>query len=559
MTKTISWIFWGALALHLACVTILWLPSVHYFFDAVAIRDTGTIWSSLTWSTADKKHFLPAAILMHYEGVLQFLILNGYYALIGDLLPLKPSTTQLPNVVLALWAGAMAFSLGSRLHSRRCGFLFAAVLVCMPWLAVAARLPWVFNLLSMALQLTCLRAAVAWTDAPSRSRARFWAAASVALFLLAAPDWPAFLAVLAGWYLATGMVRPALTNRYIVLPLAVVIVQAAWTVAVYRYGAGDPARNDLYQYTFLLYPFMKVGGSSLPAVDRLPALLWAMFGVALPAALAGVAIVAVAWRTLDARAPSTRGPDIVMAVWLVADLLLLVWHGGSITYGYVVAIPMAWYAARALLRVPVAVQAAVLAALIVMQWSAGPLKSRDLMRQYGDDRRVLAAAAFLNRERPDLLGPGKTALLPRPQASNVGQYARGQNRRIIMDDDYPVTRQIHSVGSPESVLGPLVEKYLAGAPLGVDWLILTSEQVGPSAAAPGFFRRLLEDPGISWIAAMHDDHARSLWIGEVKPGGANRPAAGAQQYPVAALADDYERTYDRIAFLRRNARYVDHY
>src|SRR5207302_8055664 len=138
------------------------------------------------------------AILMHYEGALQFLILNGYYPVIGDLLPLKPSTTQLPNVALVLWASAMAASLGTRLHSKRFGFLWASVLVCMPWLAVAARLPWVFNLLSMALQLTCLRAAVAWMDAPASRWARFWAGASVALFLLAAPDWPALLAVLAG-------------------------------------------------------------------------------------------------------------------------------------------------------------------------------------------------------------------------------------------------------------------------------------------------------------------------------------------------------------------------
>lgn len=555
------WLLWSIAAIYLAAVALLWLPSVHYYFDAVAIRDAGTVWSSLTWNPADKKHFLPAAVLLHPEGPLQFVMLNGYYALVGNVLPLKPSTTQLPNIALALWAGAMAALVGRQLHSRRFGLLWAGLLLGMPWLGVTLRLPWFFNILGIALQLTCLWSVLAWANAPQSRRAQAAAAVSVALFLTAAPDWPAFLAVLVVVYAMTGTLKAVTRNVYFLLPLGVILIHLAWTLAVYWYGAGDPLRQNLYRYTFLVYPFLKVGSSS-PSVDRIAPFLWSTFGVALPCAAVGVGLLAVAWRRgrhAQPASPIGRGYALVMMLWLAGGLALLGWNAGSVTYGYVVAVPMAWCAAMWLVRTPTAVQVIVLAALLASQWSTGPLRAQASRRQAGDDRRVLAAAAFLNQNRPDLLAPGKTALLPRPHASNVGQYARGRNERIILPEDFPVTRRIHSVSSPEAVLRELVDTYVSSGELRADWLILNSELIEPSAAAPEFFTRLLNDPGISWIAQFPDTHHRTMWIGEVRRSGANVPFSSAPRYPVGALADAYEHTYDRIRFLRTNARHVDHY
>jgi len=61
----------------LALVGSLQQPAVQYFYDAVGIRDAGTVWPSLGWRLADQKHFLPAAVLGHIEGPLQLLVLNG--------------------------------------------------------------------------------------------------------------------------------------------------------------------------------------------------------------------------------------------------------------------------------------------------------------------------------------------------------------------------------------------------------------------------------------------------------------------------------------------------
>ena len=157
---------------------MLWLPSVHYYFDAVAIRDTGTLWASLTWDLADKRHFLPAAILWHPEGPLQFLFLNAYYVLVGNWFPLKPLTTQVPNVLFASLGAFVVFRLVEKLHSRRLGYATALCFILMPWLGSTLRLPWVFNTLTCLLQATTLYGYTGYILQPQRR-----------LYRVAAPDY----------------------------------------------------------------------------------------------------------------------------------------------------------------------------------------------------------------------------------------------------------------------------------------------------------------------------------------------------------------------------------
>ena len=43
-------------------------PPVHYFADGVTIRDTGLVWSSLTWDMSDEKYFLPR-VVMYFDDI----------------------------------------------------------------------------------------------------------------------------------------------------------------------------------------------------------------------------------------------------------------------------------------------------------------------------------------------------------------------------------------------------------------------------------------------------------------------------------------------------------
>ena len=61
-------LFFVAVFAYLGWIGTHRLPSVHFYYDAVAIRDTGTLWHSLTWNPRDGRYFLPAAVMGHVEG-----------------------------------------------------------------------------------------------------------------------------------------------------------------------------------------------------------------------------------------------------------------------------------------------------------------------------------------------------------------------------------------------------------------------------------------------------------------------------------------------------------
>ncbi len=557
----------AALFLYLCLIGLTFLPSVHYYFDAIGIRDAGTVWRSLTWSIADKRYFLPAAVLWHIEGPLQFLFLNAYYSFIGSLFPLKPLTTQIPNAIFVLLCGVMAYRLGRNLESERFGWLCALSFVLMPWLATVLRLPWVFNTMSCLLQLATLSAYSDMLIDLPRRRGRPAAPLLLALYLCTGLDWPSFLLAFGCFLALSRGWRDALRNRWNVLPLGVLAIYAMWTLAVWWYGKNDPLRSDLYTYTMLLYPFSKLQIGATPSVASIVTFGWKALGLAVPLAVAGAGCALTEWRMRrpaeDRRVLVRRACLLAMAVWAFGCLPPLLIHAGSVTYAYVVTVPIALLAAKAMTRLPSAVVVMMAVAMVTMQVWVGPVRAHAGMKVKGNDRRVLAAAAFLVEHRPDLLEEAKTALLPRSEASNVGQYARGRNARLIMPIEFPIEKTLHATGSDERLLRDLVNAYETRGELHADWLILSSEAISPARTkASAFYQRLMSDPRISWIACFQDEQDRKLWLGEVVRDQACPHSVQADQAPVYAvdpLADRYERHYDRISFLSRNVRYIDHY
>ncbi|HET8576565.1 MAG TPA: hypothetical protein VFO18_05670 [Methylomirabilota bacterium] len=568
MSAVGRWLLLAALVAYLFAVGWIGQPSVHPFYDGVAMRDSGTVWHSLTWSIKDQKYFLPVAVLSRNEGPLQFLLLNLYEYTVGNLLPLNPRTMMLPNIVLAALCIVLVYGLGRRLHSPRFGWLCALTLALSPWVVIAVRLPWIFNLLSVAAELLVLWFFVGLAQEPERRLYRVGAPLSVALYLLTGLDWPAFLLVLAVFVVLTGRLGALLRNRVSLVPAAVVAVYAAWAAALFVYGRwfGPPQHADLYKRALLLFPFFKVSDAPPPSVAHMAAYAWSTFGIVLPLAAIGLAGWLLNWKEPppDGAWASARTRALgVMGLWLLVALIPLLKASNAETYGYVAAIPLALWGAACLLRLSGRwFWSGLTAAVLVMLFSQYQALAIRLTPRDADDRRVLAAAAFLIEKRPDLLAPGKTALLPGDEAAAVGQYARGRKTGLVMPRDFPVELKVHSVASPEKVLLDFVESYTARGELKADWIVLSCEMLleceTPAGAtkAVDFYRKLRADPRIRWIALFKDQRGRFVLIGEV--GAAAGSVGPVPEYPIEALAAVYEAKYDRIRFLKHDLRHVMH-
>ncbi|HEV8585452.1 MAG TPA: hypothetical protein VGT02_10845, partial [Methylomirabilota bacterium] len=332
----------AALVVWLAVLGVAAQPAVHHAYDALAIRDGGTVWPSLSLRPKDEKYFLPVAILNHIEGPFQVLFLNAFYFVIGDALPLDPAVTQVPNTIFALASAGLAYLLVRRLVSARAAVCTALAFALMPWLGVTIRVPWVFNTASCLFQLLTLYLYAGFALEPERRLYRIGAPAALALYLTTGLDWPAFVLVLAAFLFLAGVLRPALRNRANVLPAAVMAAYLAWTVALFAYGRwGDPRRRELYRSTMLLYPFVKAGGAApFPSLATVAAYARDTLGPALLAAVAGAGL---AWKASSAVAAPrlTRAFYGAMVLWAVGTVIPLLRMSTSLTYGYVAAVPVA--------------------------------------------------------------------------------------------------------------------------------------------------------------------------------------------------------------------------
>lgn len=526
-------------------------PLAHPYFDQIGIRDAGTLFSTYAASPEPFKN-LVGRTMLHIEGPLQFLLINAYAYAIGNVLPLNPGIVQIPNTILALLAAFVAYLLGCRLGSQRLGYCCALTFALGPWLGETLRQPWYFNTLSCFLHFSILYCFLKLCDDGDSRRFRFLAPACLAAYLFTGMDWPSFLFTLGLFLVTSGYFKRILRNPCNLLVLGAVIVQVAWPVALYLTG-----RERVLPGTILLYPFLRYGDlAGNPDVwSRIWVNVIVPWGPQLLFAIAGLVAYAIYWR----REVSSRSQDRALldsvCVWFLGAAYALFRSSTSGTYLYVAAAPAALLGGIALCRwKPRWIACAAVLMAVCQVW----LTVGQHFTDEDEGRRVLAAATFLIEQRPDLLAKDKTALLPRNKASNVGQYARGKNRRIIMPQEFPVELRKHAIGSDEKTLKQFVDEFNSQGRIHADWLVLDSELFSPDLQAAGFYTRLKDDPAVAWIARFRDASGE-LFVGEVREKGRGLPAAKAPLLDTRSLSDKYEAKYDRIDFLKQNVQYVDHY
>ncbi|MBF0353699.1 MAG: hypothetical protein HQL43_00480 [Alphaproteobacteria bacterium] len=530
---------WGLTAfgfLHLLLMGQLFLPTVHYYFDAVGIRDAGTLLASLDGAWGNTEKFL-YAILHHVEGPAQFLFLNAYYLFVGNSFPLDPSTCQLPNSLIALLSGLVAFLLGRRLVGERFGLTFAALYLLTPWLGAAIRYPWIYISLTNLSELLVLHTFVVIAQDGSTRKNNFFFATSLALFFSTGLSWPSFIPFLFVLLLLTGNLALILRSFWLLLPLGIIGIYAAWTYLLFRNG------NPGFSSTILTYPFQKllVGSgneSLLPDLKFVAVFFFSGLGL-LP--FFGCAGAYSRTRYIDVRGFLCfyKSPICLMdalnatiTIWFCVGSLLVLSRASILMYFYVVGIPVAFLAAQFLYRRSTRTILLILLISLALQWSK-VINDRQFVVN-AEDLRSLAIATYLIENRPDLLVAEKNALLPRSMGANAGQYARGAHGRLIIQD-----------ANNSDLLSSGLKKF--------DWLIAEPTLLG----RPGY-DLLLRDPQIKWRVRFRDEENREAWLGEICDGQA-APLELAQVLEVAPLAKQFSERYDRFPHLTRNVWIIPRY
>ncbi len=550
---TISlYLFFASLFCLLVFLGLAGQPTVHPYFDQVGTREVGTLFHHYTSGPGPVQNLVGRA-LIHVEGALQFAVLNVYSYAVGNLVPLTPRTMQFPNTIFAFLAAIVAFLFGRRLISERYAYCCALVFALGPWLGETLRQPWYFNTMSCLLHFSIFLSFVGMMRDPNARLFRIAGPVCVAAYLLTALDWPSFLFSLGLYFLLSGRLKQIVLNPYNLVPLFVGLGQLVWPLLLYL---TDRTRH-LHE-TMLLYPFVRYGdlAQNPDFWQRIVDQVLIGWGLQLVLAIAGLVLYVAHARKHLFTDRVERALFDSMCVWLIGAGYGLFNSSTSITYVYVAAMPTTLLGALILMRMrtlPLVMTAAVMAVLQI--WITA---DRNQMFTGKDDLRVLAAATYLIEQRPDLLQAGKTAFLPRNVASNVGQYARGRNKRIVMPQEFPVERSKHAIGSPEPVLLAFVDTYEKEGKIAADWIVLDSELFSPDLQAAPFYRRLRDDPSVRWIARFKEKGGRELIVGEVTKG-KGPPEMNAPLLDTQALARAYEAKYDRISFLKKNVGYVDHY
>ena len=124
-----------------------------------------------------------------------------------------------------------------------------------------------------------------------------------------------------------------------------------------------------------------------------------------------------------------------------------------------------------------------------------------------------------------------------------------------MPIEWPVTKD--GTSSPERLvkLDGFFDSYSKDGRILADWIIIESEAVSESNVARDFFRRLLKDPQVSWIARFREKTGQEIVIGLVNRQGQGIPLEQAPLKDVQSLSDRYEAKYDRYRFLKNNVEY----
>jgi hypothetical protein len=565
-------LFFVGVGLYISVITFFGQPEAHAWRDILAMREVGTIWDTLSWNPQnERRYFFPVAILCHHQGPLQFLALNFYYRLVGDILPLDPTTTQIPHALMTFLCAVFIYAIGTRIMSEQFGYLSVIMFLCAPWLPMADRRPWLFVMFGCVFESGIIFSYVEslQSSCGARRLARIAPPLLLTGYLLGGGfDWPAFLFILAIFLGSQGQLRNALRNPYNLFPASVLLLYAGLLALQQRVEAFSACSKNL-----LVYPFQRVLMPRLPEthtpVDNLVTFGGHTLGWLFVIAIGGVLLTFRTWRSGQFSAQQ-KNFFLVMSIWLLFFSFPLLKFGVNVSfndqnlgdylpYGYVLGLPLAFLAARALLACRTLIRILCIVGFVGWQWSV-IIQDHDTFAYPDDDRRAIAGAAFVLDNRPDLLAPGKRTLLIGDIPRSIGNYARGQNLVLSLGANAPA---IFQNVSPEHPVGGVVSEffqiYQGEHTLPIDWLILTPDllEVGPGKQSAGFYRQIVHDPQINWIARLQDRNGRELWIGEVRPGGT--PLDHAPIYEVEPFAQRYQQEYNHIRFLKRNVRYILHY
>ena len=530
------------------------LPLAHEWLDPVAMRDSGTMFPYLM-SRPDPLRSIVLATLQHREGPLQYIMINLYCLAVGDMFPLNPSTMQLPNTIIAFLTCLFAFLMCKRLFSLRMAFYCAAAFALAPWLAHTIRLPEYWDTLSCLLHFSTFYFFACFIEEPDSLFYKIAAPTSFALYMLTAMDWPMFIFCLLVFFFLSGKLGALLRNVYNAIPVVVILLLIVWTVALtVKFG------EDGLLTSRLVYPFSRFGIETAQlTTERLWQKTLLPWGPQLLVAFAGLAAYALHYRKKFESDRLTRSLLDSMCVWLVLAAPPLMVSSGSPQYVYVLAMPTAVLAAFMLSNIRIHYGLPIVLIMLIVQIYF--VTDGNFRFKTDERRRILAAACFLIDQRPDLLGPCKAPFASgaNPQgkgrdAGAVTSYMRARSKSLVMPYEFPVTRSGTLHPSP---FDDFVSAYNNEDKIMADWIILGSQAFSDQNPARDFFRRLLNDPNIRWIARFREN-GEEIYIGEVAKG-EGTPAAEAPLMDVKSLSDRYEAKYDRISFLKNNVEYAWRY
>lgn len=571
-------LFFLCVALYICSITFFGQPSSHSWRDILTLKEVGTLWATLSWRfEGQENYFYPAAIMCHHQGPMQFLFLNFYYFLIGDILPLTPTTTQIPHALLTFLCAILFFTIGRKIHSERFGVLCVLFFLLPPWLPMASRRPWIFEFFSCFFELSVFAVYIHFLETPNLHKGfyRTFPPLLLALYLTGGLDWPAFFLALALFLWLNKSLRSAVMNPYQAIPAGMILAYAVTFLAKFSLNFPGCDRN------ILLYPFQKIMNSKAADVST-PLLNLLMFmkntiGVIFLFSLVGAILFLCSLRGRRSKIVSTKHVNslsrnffLTMSAWFFLASLPFMKHGSTLDYlyqdvgdfhpyGYVFALPSTFLASLLCVKFKKPSLIGIFLILTGWQWYV-IAHDQDTFAYRSDDRRAVAGAAFLLEKRPDLLQQEKRTLLVGDIPRSIGNYARGENSVLSIAVNAPqIVAEKNRVHAPTGILGEFLQSYDTERILFFDWLILSSEvfDAGLDRISFNFYQRLSQDPHIDWFACLQDQHGRKIWLGEVKTEGA--AFVNAHVYEVEPFAQIYQQKYNRISFLKRNVRRILHY
>ena len=538
--------------------------AAHFYFDGIAIRDTGTMFQTLISKKMMSNLFSLNVtnplypILNHVEGPLQFFVLNFYENTIGYFLPLTPSVMQFPNTIFIFLTSVILFFIGCKLDQPKTGYISTLCFILSPWVVVCQRLPWYFNTLEVLLQTSTIYYYYRYLDDNSPGSSKVMAPISLALYMTTGLDWPIFFTFLAIFF---GLAGPEhwkrlLRNKYNVFPMIMVVYHCMVPLVLYYSAGWTYAQN-----TMLFYPFVKGSqGSFLPGLNPLLSNSLGGIGLQVFSAIAFLIAFIVNIRRRQSSQDVKMALLVAVCVWFCISALAVFKTSATIEYVYVMSVPTAILSGLFLARFG---RYALLTCILSMVafwmfvFETRPYSST-FIEHNNDDRHVLAAAAFIIENYPEFLKPRETVFVPRNRPTCVAQYLRGGEQLVIMPPNFPSEMRIHSVASPMEVLRPFVKSYNDNDKILANWLILDSDLFSDSNPSREFFVRMKNDKHICWLGRFSQGSGNALYIGRVCEYG-NVSIESSPEIDADKYAELYLRKYDKIPHLKRNLAAIGHY